>query len=102
MFYLDDALVQAPVEEGTNAPFLPNIVRLSISAFRAEDPGSNPGRSTMFIFLFLRKKDRYTQLKYTNQKYKYPIRTNIKLTIKDYLKIDLLDLDFNFRYFMCI
>jgi hypothetical protein len=23
-----------------------SIVRLSISAFRAEDPGSNPGRST--------------------------------------------------------
>ena len=36
----------APVEEGTFAPFLPSIVRLSISAFRAEDPGSNPGRST--------------------------------------------------------
>jgi hypothetical protein len=26
-----------------------SIVRLSISAFRAEDPGSNPGRSTIYI-----------------------------------------------------
>jgi hypothetical protein len=26
-----------------------SIVRLSISAFRAEDPGSNPGRSTKHI-----------------------------------------------------
>ncbi len=33
---------RAPVE----AYCLPNIARLSIPAFRAGDPGSNPGRST--------------------------------------------------------
>ena len=33
-----------------------SIVRLSISAFRAEDPGSNPGRSTNFYLSWFTKK----------------------------------------------
>ena len=43
-------LWKAPVEEEIFTSFLPSIVRLSISAFRAEDPGSNPGRSTNNYF----------------------------------------------------